>query len=1071
MKIRSTIMAICLLLIARAWARGAVLDAPHNETNHIGCASCHTYSMWWQYSPAARSASPDYYSIVNTLCLTCHGPGGPGPQVLSHSGAALQSTTYHHGQWAEACTICHDPHEQRQFYWARAGLNPYLVTGQMTGVTANAPSPGQTTIDYANAVDNPQLSVWSPSAWGDKSAGNPGRGLILVLNQIQAVNTYSVLSATASQIVVKGIINPNEISTTSCPQSPDCAGADTFGLLYGQYVRNTINTPAGGARQVKFLDPLGGFVDPNSLSPTGICQVCHTLTHYWDANGANASHNPGVNCATCHFHKNGFKPQFPPHDTLVGKDAACVVCHYGTDTVLDIHRGLCGHCHTQPPALALPADRQNVIAIQPGTCTTCHGPVFSHPKATHSNISGPNCAACHDTANIITGLHQGNCLICHASSKTPVINAISNGQVPGATLTCESCHDGTASGAATHGTTPATVAPLHDKFDPTPACAACHPNGSAEQRLSLHQTCVTCHQSPDPTVTNAIASGMAGALVQCVTCHHDDIANLHHQGNPNTATGNCTWCHADPRYGWSSMRPGDNGGTNDLPTQLPCAQCHVRVSGSTIYIDKIVINGDYSQSPTRTVQHTISGVTSGYIYNYGMCLSCHDGVNAQAVGLYHARPITANSSDRYSKMLYAPGRGTFNLFWASWHGQENAPFGNEHFKGNQNRYQAPGISFQMLAVPCLSNNGCTGSPTSYVPILPAKPAPTPAGDPVHHNFTVATACAPCHASDNEAARTVGLHSACARCHTSTLPSVINTILAGINGTAATCVSCHDGTTAGAPSHGLTAAEAASAHINLSAAASCIVCHTPNGGTFANLYTLHRSDCLTCHASTRTEVQATIAAGRSGTAVNCTGCHPSNPHHASAAAQAGHCTYCHTDPRSAWSPIKPGDNGGSSPYPTQLACKTCHVRVSGNAIYIDKITTNGNYAVAPTRTVQHTLDGTHADIDNYGICFSCHNGVKAKLVNPFHAKPAAPPSVRNRFANMAHAPGRGTFNLFWSSWHGKEGTSWGNASYQQDNHRYQAPTINFKKIAVPCGSFNGCSGSNTIQVPVLPALGI
>jgi hypothetical protein len=263
--------------------------------------------------------------------------------------------------------------------------------------------------------------------------------------------------------------------------------------------------------------------------------------------------------------------------------------------------------------------------------------------------------------------------------------------------------------------------------------------------------------------------------------------------------------------------------------------------------------------------------------------------------------------------------------------------------------------------------------------------------------------------------------------------------------------------------------AAPAHDKLSAYTTCGTCHTLGQGAFADIYSLHKNDCMKCHGSTDTTVQATITAGKNGTAVNCTNCHGSS-HHGSPQAKAGNCTFCHADPRSTWTTMKPGDNGSTNPYPTQLACAKCHVRVSGTAILIDKIVNNGNYSTAPTRTVQHTLDGTTATINNYGICFSCHNGTKAKLVSPFHAMPSSAPS-RNRCSSMKTAPGRGSFNLKSSSWHGREKSSWGSESCKSDSGRFDSPSVNFKMIAIPCASYNGCSSANTIQVPVLPAVGM
>ncbi|MBF0245181.1 MAG: cytochrome c3 family protein, partial [Planctomycetes bacterium] len=576
-------------------AQGAIVDAPHNEANEIACGSCHTYSMWWQYSPIRQAKNPGREAIVNTVCLTCHGSTGPAPTAMGHSGAIIGSTTYHGGLWSQSCTDCHTPHEQDQLLWLSAGVNPYLVTGKIDSVAVNTPVTGQTTITYSGQSNNPLLSTWPASDWSNKSNANPGRGLILVHNKTEAFNTFSVLSATTTKMVIRGTISAADISTTSCPQTSLCAEANTFGLLYGQLIRKDIRTPNSGNRAVKFLDGRGGFSDPVNKPPTGICQVCHTLTHYWDNSGNNVTHNVGVNCTACHPHKDGFKPGFPPHETFVVGQAQCTDCHNGANRVLDIHKGDCIHCHTTPPILAKPTERSNVIAIDRGDCFTCHGPSFHDTNVAHNHrkvvascaschavettadvdtlhkvctnchgYSGSklnpttvanaiatgrgstgtdvNCQTCHtvghntDTAHdkrqtvgicaschaigsatAIDTLHKA-CATCHTSAKSVVVAAIAAGRA-GTVVFCTTCHSGAGGSADTHGTTNATAATSHDKFDASTACASCHVIGTAEQRLTLHSVCTTCHSSTKTLVVAAITAGRAGTAVQCTTCH------------------------------------------------------------------------------------------------------------------------------------------------------------------------------------------------------------------------------------------------------------------------------------------------------------------------------------------------------------------------------------------------------------------------------------------------------------------------------------------------------------------------------------------------------------------------
>ncbi|MDA8159403.1 MAG: hypothetical protein M0T76_01580, partial [Desulfobacteraceae bacterium] len=87
MKRLVSIGGLIMALAVAAIGRASVIDAPHNDTNGISCTTCHTYSLWWQYSPASPTSTPDKATVVVALCSTCHGAGGSAPQVLTHSSA------------------------------------------------------------------------------------------------------------------------------------------------------------------------------------------------------------------------------------------------------------------------------------------------------------------------------------------------------------------------------------------------------------------------------------------------------------------------------------------------------------------------------------------------------------------------------------------------------------------------------------------------------------------------------------------------------------------------------------------------------------------------------------------------------------------------------------------------------------------------------------------------------------------------------------------------------------------------------------------------------------------------
>jgi len=263
---------------------GSVIDAPHNEARGIKCVDCHSYSLWWQHSPVTASTTPNYAAITNAVCAKCH----------SHATHASNPP----GAWSMKCVDCHSAHHQAQLDWRETPADAdalYLAQGTITGnFVVNR---GQTTFNYSLLSI---ASEWADySTWGNKST-LPPKGLILVVDTTDATNTYEVISATATTITIKGGIDP------------DKAGK-TFGLIYGQMIKQTIITPALVSKSVKFFNPKkagGGYTDSDT-PVTGICQVCHAKTTMsWNSSGSgsNPGHDSGVNCTGCHTMAQGFKP-------------------------------------------------------------------------------------------------------------------------------------------------------------------------------------------------------------------------------------------------------------------------------------------------------------------------------------------------------------------------------------------------------------------------------------------------------------------------------------------------------------------------------------------------------------------------------------------------------------------------------------------------------------------------------------------------------------------------------------------------------------------------------------------
>lgn len=267
---------------------GTVIDAPHNQTYGISCGDCHSYTLWWQYSPLT-AAHAAHESATNATCSKCHGLGGSATQTSSHASTVP-------GVWQTKCVDCHDPHLQAQLQWASNSTDAakiFLVTGIIGD--SIVVSQGNTTFSYTLLSALPEWS--NPLLWQRKNTPLPPNGLILVADKESAANnTFKILAADTGSITVKGGLDPG-------------LQGKTFGIIYGQMIKPNILTPSMENRAVKFFDPKdanGGYTDTN-VPATGICQVCHINTAHWTSDGGNATHHNGTDCSTCHPMANGFK--------------------------------------------------------------------------------------------------------------------------------------------------------------------------------------------------------------------------------------------------------------------------------------------------------------------------------------------------------------------------------------------------------------------------------------------------------------------------------------------------------------------------------------------------------------------------------------------------------------------------------------------------------------------------------------------------------------------------------------------------------------------------------------------
>lgn len=642
---------ICTIMALMAAAAGpaAVIDAPHNETTGIKCASCHSYSLWWEYSPTTLHANPDHREIVDAVCRGCHSGSGPGPKALTHSSAVMGSTL--HDTWGVGCMDCHNPHYQDQLQWVGSATGPYLITGTIAAAAYNADL-DQTTVDYSDATSHPHWpAVGTESAdpdWANKSLANPNRGLIFVQDKTAKTNTFLIVAASESQVVVKGKLDSNAIDPTYIDpqtQQQNSATSNTFGLIYGGLVRDTIN-----GKPVNFFDPNGGFVAAGQ-DTTGICQVCHSTTQRFTADGVmpadtdtRHANYATSNCTSCHQHQDGFKPQ--AHDNSSFAWAGnCTICHDSNHTVVsivtNIHGGSCGMCHDTPSgggprvdgAAANGVDGSAIGATNDSTCVECHLTKLGlsggeiHHTSQHEYAARGACTECHaDTPGKLAADHtatiqtDGECSGCHQTTAGTAAGApvaLADDKVHDACTTCHGLDGQLLSlSAANDPATPATVIAMQ-----AGNCAACH-GSSFDGHTHTHDV------SYDASADQSQAAAQPGT--PCANCHNDAGASLgswaailmEHQNA-------CATCH---RYtnadGLNSPPLAESDNAIASGTNVTCVTCHTEkaVGGS-----QATHGSGHAAGWSAKDQH-------GYQVNrtgFASCQNCH-GVNLASCTTCHA---------------------------------------------------------------------------------------------------------------------------------------------------------------------------------------------------------------------------------------------------------------------------------------------------------------------------------------------------------------------------------------------------------------------------------------------------
>lgn len=105
------------------------------------------------------------------------------------------------------------------------------------------------------------------------------------------------------------------------PVCMDCHAPHDLSATNLSLIRGTVqNQTLGIGKPVVFTATSGAhsFDDGDPAAYDGICQVCHTNTHYHRDDGSTVAHFDGQDCTGCHPHDNGFLPS---------GGGSCTACH------------------------------------------------------------------------------------------------------------------------------------------------------------------------------------------------------------------------------------------------------------------------------------------------------------------------------------------------------------------------------------------------------------------------------------------------------------------------------------------------------------------------------------------------------------------------------------------------------------------------------------------------------------------------------------------------------------------------------------------------------------------------
>ena len=478
------------------------------------CQVCHTQTLYW------TSSGNNSLHNINTNCTGCHA-AAQGFRVSYHDHSLNVTASV-------GCISCHDHPDITGVYHfgncitCHNSPKPEVIAAIASGSAECITCHGADfTTTHPDTIVHPSIITVGTTSCANCHNDSP---------PLVNVADPKVHNACLSCHDINGTLVSRAIGK-SFAVGGDCATchAEAFEMIHPNIIdHSTIVTTTGtSCGSCHTSTTLIDAVDPKVHND---CSSCH------DANGALISlaiskTAPG-NCITCHT--GDFTTTHPAtvdHSLAVQNSIGCADCHTSTALVDPIDptvHNACASCHDTSGSLIGSASGN----LAPNECISCHTSAFNLLHTyTHFGINTTqSCGTtgCHDFPDVVVGIHQNNCNLCHDSTDPTVTGAVTAGQAE-----CISCH-------TTGG---------HEMRYPYATCASCHlgkhdewswpPNSSGDKLHDKHinakgiTDCTSCHGNTSPTCGgchkhSSIALGPGGSL-------HDKHAN---KGNIS-----CSDCH------------------------------------------------------------------------------------------------------------------------------------------------------------------------------------------------------------------------------------------------------------------------------------------------------------------------------------------------------------------------------------------------------------------------------------------------------------------------------------------------------------------------------------------------